>query len=350
MKYQHILSYVASTLWGILPAKFHELLAVLASRAAGHEFTAAEIRARIGDNSESSELSQQGMIAIVPLRGVIAHRMGGMQDSSGGMSTERFQAMFRQAMANEQVHTIVIDVDSPGGTIPGVQEAAAEVFAARGQGKRIVAVANSLCASAAYWLASQADEIVCIPSGLVGSIGVFTAHEDLSAMLEKEGIDITLISAGKFKTEGNPFEKLSEDGKAHLQGRVNDAYAQFTADVARGRGVSVKDVQDGYGQGRALAAKDAKKAGLIDRIETMDALLAREMKGRKAARGGIRAEMVERGGVLGYWVDESTAPTAASTKLARIEMAQRVEAFQAANPELATADADADRRRRLERF
>jgi signal peptide peptidase SppA len=224
------------------------------------------------------------------LRGVIAHRMGGMDEMSGGMSAERFTSMIRSAAADPGISSIVIDVDSPGGTVAGVSEAADAVFQAREQ-KRIVAVANATMASAAYWIASQAHELVAVPSALdrsIGSIGVFTVHQDLSAHLEKEGVKVTLIKAGKHKAEANPFEPLSEELKAEIQASVDAAYGAFVKAVARGRGVSVADVKGGYGEGRALSAADAKAAGLIDRIASMDDVIGK-LAGRRSA-AGMRAE------------------------------------------------------------
>jgi len=266
-----------------------DLLSVLAYRAAGHEFTPEEIRARIGDGGDG-QASQNGAVAVIPIRGVIAHRMGSMDESSGGTSTERIGAILAQVAADPGIKTILYDIDSPGGAVPGVQELAAQMFALRGV-KRQVAQVNSLAASAAYWLAAQCDEIVSIPSGLAGSIGVFSAHEDLSAALEKEGIKVTLVSAGKHKVEGNPFQPLSDETRTVLQTRVNDAYAQFTKDVARGRGVTPAAVRGGYGEGRALDAKDAKAAGLIDRIATMDETIARlTSRPARASVSGMRGE------------------------------------------------------------
>lgn len=295
MKYQHIVARVANELWAIDAGKLHELIAVLAYRAAGHEFTPDEIKARIGDGgSSSASRAQGGAVAVVPIRGVIAHRMNAMEQSSGGTSAEGVAQMLRAVMADAQVGTVVLDIDSPGGTVTGMTELAGEIFQMRGRGtKQIVAQVNGMAASAAYWLASQADEIVSIPSGLTGSIGVFTAHEDMSKALAKEGIDVTLISAGKYKVEGNPFEPLSEEAKAVLQGRVDAAYATFTKDVARGRGVSVADIRNGYGQGRALTAPDALKAGLIDGIATMDGTISR-LVGKKSA-GSMRADISAAG-------------------------------------------------------
>ena len=290
MKDLNVVHYVASNLWAMLPSKMHELLSVLARHAAGHYLTPEEIRARLGDDPpERAEASQKGAVAVVPLRGVIAHRMGSMDEMSGGTSVERFQVMFRAALNSEGIAAILLDVDSPGGTIPGVMEMAAEVLAARGK-KPIIAHANSIMASAAYWLASAADQIVATPSGLVGSIGVFTVHEDLSKLLEQEGVKVSLISAGKFKTEGNPFEPLTDEGRAFLQGRVDEAYDQFVKAVAKGRSVAPTDVRKGFGEGRALPAKDALAAGLIDKIGTFDETVARLLP-RKSS--GARAELSE---------------------------------------------------------
>jgi signal peptide peptidase SppA len=210
-----------------------------------------------------------------------------MEDTSGGTSCEGIASMIDRVVS-EGIGTIVYDLDSPGGTVPGIQELAAKMFALRGQVKQIAQI-NSLAASAAYWLAAQCDERVCMPSGTAGSIGVYTAHEDLSKALEQEGISVELISAGKYKVEGSPFGPLSPEARAVKQAGVDAAYAQFTKDVARGLGVSPAAVRNGYGEGRALGATDAKAAGLIDRIATMDETLGR-LVGRSPSSGGLRAD------------------------------------------------------------
>lgn len=289
MKYAHIVNYVSSSAWAILPEKMAELLSVLAFRAAGHTFSAEEIRARIGDPADSPTADTRGGVTVIPLRGVIAHRMGTLDESSGGMSAERFTRMIQSATADDSVGTIVLDVDSPGGTVAGLVEAADAVFEARKK-KRVMAVANATMASAAYWIASQASEIVAIPSALdmsIGSIGVFTVHQDLSAALEREGIKVTLIKSGEHKAEGNPFEPLSNDVRAQLQASVDAAKDTFVKTVARGRDISPADVVSRYGDGRAFNAKDALKAGIIDRIATFDEVLGRAAS-RRTAR--MRAE------------------------------------------------------------
>jgi signal peptide peptidase SppA len=324
--YQRILAYVATTVWAIAPGKLDDLLSVLAFRAAGGTFTPAEIQARIGSQQDASSMKSGNGIAVIPVRGVIAHRMGSMDDTSGGTSVERIGAMVDQVAADASIGTILYDFDTPGGTVPGVQELAAKMFALRGL-KHQIAHINGMAASAGYWLAAQTDEIVSTPSGTAGSIGVFAAHQDLSKALEAEGINVTLISAGKYKVEGSPFSPLTDEAKAFLQASVDAAYGQFVKDVARGRGVSVSDVRGGYGEGRALSAKDAKAAGLIDRIATLDETVGR-LSGRKQA-AGMRAEDVSS--------DPALAAIVASIA-------------QAEDEALSPALFEADRRRRLERF
>ena len=203
-----------------------------------------------------------------------------------------------------------------------MSEFAQQLFEARGRGtKRIVALVNGMAASAAYWIASQADEIISIPSGMSGSIGVFTAHEDLSVALEQNGVKMSLIYAGKHKVDGNPFEPLSDEHRAFMQGRVDEAYAQFVKDVARGRGVTPAEVRTGFGQGRALTAKDAKAAGLVDRVATVDETLAR-LSGRKiAASGGARAD---GGAVDELHAHESSEVVDALTDINEEDRARRI--------------------------
>jgi signal peptide peptidase SppA len=340
MKYAHIARYIRETAWAITNDKMNDLLSVFAFRAAGGAFTPEEIHARIGGERQPATSSKRGNVAVIPIRGVIAHRMGAMDETSGGTSTERIGAMLKAVAADESIGTIVYDIDSPGGTVPGVQELAAEMFALRGN-KKQVALVNSLAASAAYWLASQADEIVSIPSGAAGSIGVFTVHEDLSALLEKEGVKISVIRAGKFKAEGNPFEPLSDEAKAVIQARVDAAYAQFVKDVARGRKVTQAAVKEGYGQGRALSAKDALAAGLIDRIATVDETFG-QLLGTSKTSGHLRAEADEHGNIIAAAFEND--PEAAKKATEDLMAASSMNDIVAKH--IAEAD-DEDRRRRI---
>ena len=277
--YPRILRAVAMTPWAIQPEKLAEICELLALRASGMTFTAEEIQARIGSATRPTS-ARAGSVAVLPLFGTIAHRMNMMTAMSGGTSTEAFASEFRQLVADETVGAILIDVDSPGGAVNGVPELFEEIYRARGR-KPIVAHANALAASGAYWIASAADEIVVTPSGMVGSIGVITAHEDISAALEQQGRRITLITAGKHKGEGNPYAPLSDEDRAAVQARVDEFYGMFVKAVARGRGRRVEEVRSGFGEGRVVGAREALAMGMVDRVETMTETLAR-LAGRRA--------------------------------------------------------------------
>ena len=231
-------------------------------------------------------------VAVLPLRGIISQHISQVNDISGpgGTSTEAFTKNLRQALSSKQVGSIVIDIDSPGGSVEGVQELADEILSMRGD-KPIVAVANSLAASAAIWIGAAADEFSVIPSGQVGSIGVFAAHEDISERLEQEGVKVTLIHAGKFKVEGNPFQPLSEDAEAHIQERVDTTFEKFVLAVANGRGVDVSKVEKDFGQGRLVDADTALEAGMVDRIETLEQAISRLRGVRPPGAARAQAEL-----------------------------------------------------------
>jgi capsid assembly protease len=189
----------------------------------------------------------------------------------GGGGLQSFLSDMRQAIGDPDSRAVVIDVNSPGGLVDMVPEAAAELRGMRDAGKPIVAVANVMAASAAYWLASQAHEIIVTPSGEVGSVGVYSVHRDMSAAMERMGVRHTLVKAGAHKVDGNPFEPLNEDAEQNMQQDVDDFYEMFVNDVALGRGVDVPSLEDGkaFGGGRSFLAKRAVNAGLADRVATL---------------------------------------------------------------------------------
>lgn len=246
---------------------------VVALRAAGVHLSAEEIQDRIGAAASRPKLRSNGDIAVLPLVGTISHRMGMLSQSSGGTSVEAFTREFRSLVNDPSVAAIVLDVDSPGGSVSGIDELSSEIHSARGI-KPISAVANSLAASAAYWIATAADELVITPSGEVGSVGVIAAHEDQSGRYDQMGVKVSLVTAGKYKAENNPFEPLTEEGRAAIQARVDDSYAMFTKAVARNRGVPLDTVRSGFGQGRIVGAREAVKIGMADRIATLDDVVA----------------------------------------------------------------------------
>lgn len=271
--YTHIVRAFLDRPWAIRPEKLAAIQSLLALRVSGGQVSADEVREIVAAAGPRRQASR-GKVGVLPLQGVVMNRAGVMAESSGAVSLESWMQAFRAFVDDPEIDSILLDIDSPGGSVEGVPEAAAEIRSSR-ERKPITAIANTTAASAGYWLASQANEVVVTPSGWVGSIGVYSTHEDWSGAYEQLGIKTTLISAGKYKVEGNEFEPLSDEARDYMQGMVDDYYGMFVNDVAKGRGVPVATVKSGYGQGRMLLAKDAKAAGMVDRIDTFDGALSR---------------------------------------------------------------------------
>jgi ClpP class serine protease len=163
-----------------------------------------------------------------------------------------------------------------------VPEFADEIFAARRQ-KPIVALADTMIASAAYWLAAQTKTIYASASSQIGSIGVYFEHDDLSGMFEQMGVDVTLISYGDHKVDGNPYEPLSDGARATMQADVNRVGDTFTNAVARGRGVTKRIVLSTFGQGQVFDGETASARGLADNAGTAAATIARLQAGTPAS-------------------------------------------------------------------
>jgi signal peptide peptidase SppA len=234
-----------------------------------------------------------GRVAVVPVMGVLAQRMGMMQAMSGGTSTESLGATIDNLTADRGVKAILLNIDSPGGSVFGIQELADKILQARSE-KRIVAVANSTAASAAYWLASCCSEIVCTLGGQVGSVGVIAAHTDESKAEEAAGVKTTYISRGAYKAEG--YSPLTDAAQAAIQSQVDAIYGTFIKTIAKGRGVTENKVEKDFGQGRVVLAKPALEAGMIDRVATLEATL-RRLGGDESARAARErtAQLAEMG-------------------------------------------------------
>ncbi|MCO7736459.1 S49 family peptidase [Brucella intermedia] len=275
MKFEHILTAFEAEPWAIQREKLAVLADVLAARVAGDKLVTPEFAAAVSDARAKEIAETDGKVAVIPVYGVLADRMDLFSAMSGGTSYAGIKRQLHKALSNEDVKAVVLDIDSPGGSVPGTDELATEIRKLRGGEKPIIAQVNSLAASAAYWIASSADEIVVTPSGRAGSIGVYTAHDDISAALEKAGVKRTYISAGKHKVEGNETEPLGKDTLAYIQDSVNRSYGRFLQSVADGRGVTKSKVEDGFGQGRMFYSEALIDRGMADRIATLDETLAR---------------------------------------------------------------------------
>lgn len=226
-----------------------------------------------------------GKIAVVPVVGPIGFRSALARYY--GCEITDLQAELSMLATSRTCDAIVLDVDSPGGSVDGVPELAAKIRSITTM-KPVVAVARPFMASAAYWLASAANVVLSMRSGCVGSIGVWCAHIDVSGFEEKMGVKTTLIASSPEKVEGHPYAPLSDEARATMQKSVDAHYKSFSGDVAKFRGITVT-----RNHARCLDAPDAAKERLIDgMVEGTSAVV--EMAGALADMGPRRRQAFAR--------------------------------------------------------
>lgn len=294
MNLEHVLSAFFSTPLAILPEKAAVIRELLYPRASGvrrseEDIAAVEERkdARLAALLASVRAVQPGAVrrqdgvvlagrvAVMPIFGVLSQRVGGMERSSGGISTEEIGATLDSLVSDKQVKAVVMVYDSPGGSVFGVKELGDKIRAARDE-KKIVALADPMAASAGYWLAAQASEVVVSPTGQVGSVGVISAHQDASKHYEEKiGVKTTLVTSSPYKAETHPYGPLGPEALAEMQTKVNYYHGQFVDALAKGRNTTESRVEKGFGQGRMMTAEQAKAAGMVDRIGTLSDTLHR---------------------------------------------------------------------------
>ncbi|MGR9317296.1 S49 family peptidase [Rhizobium leguminosarum] len=289
---RRVLRAFAAQPWFMDPRKAEQIVAMLELRAANgprsepYRKNSAAVREQVR--------TTKGTVAVFNLFGPIMPRAESLEDvSQQAALLVPFQKAFTESAADPTLAGMVINIDSPGGWMDLVPETAAMIRKARRPDRPIVAVANTLAASAAYWIASAADELIVTPSGEVGSIGVYVVHQDISERLAAEGIRMQFFAEGPRKTEVNPFEPMSQEAGKALQARVRYGYDLFVADVAKGRKVSEAVVRADpeksdkhFGGGRVYGAKEAVRLGMADRVATLDETITRLIGGgaRQSAR------------------------------------------------------------------
>ena len=244
---------------------------VAQTHSAGRDIAAATVADQAAD-----ELT----IAVIDIRGTMTKRGSSLSDAG---STVLIRRELRQAARDGGVDGILLRIDSPGGTVSGTADLAAEVAEANGR-KPVYAFAEDTTASAAYWVASQAAKVYANNrTAKVGSIGTLLYLYDLSGMAEKEGVRPVVIKTGDLKGVGVPGAAVTEQHEAYLQEIVDQTQAEFTAGVMAGRGMNSEQVA-AVATGRVYNAGEAQRVGLIDGIESFDqtlALLAAEIRGRR---------------------------------------------------------------------
>lgn len=224
---------------------------------------------------------KKGDIAWIKVRGVIA------QDNSNSpfsrpSGASAIAKKIREAGKDKQVKAIVLDINSPGGTVASVQNIYSEILQAK-KNKKVVALFRDVAASGGFYIAMAADKIVAEPGTITGSVGVIMQTGNVEGLFEKLGVKVTPITSGKYKDMGSAFRPMTDAEKAILQDMVDDTYGQFLAAVKAGRPqVKPEDLTE-YTDGRIFTGQRAFNLGFIDKLggEQEALQLAGELAGIK---------------------------------------------------------------------
>lgn len=278
--------------WLIEPNKFDALVEIINHENSVKGSTAIDTKqtdkyAAVGELVEvagGAWYRRSNSLAIIPIQGTIFPKGNFFSSFSGSLSAQGIISSVMACSDDPKINTILFDVDSPGGYVAGVPECADVIYNARKNVKIVSHVSEAY--SAAYYLASQSDEIVVTKSGGVGSIGVLTIHKSIERLNKESGVDVTIIRIPEWKAEANPYEQLTDSAKKSIQEEITGVYDDFVSAVARGRGVEASDVKKNYGKGRTLNAEDGLETGMVDRIEAWHETLARVQEESDKRRSG----------------------------------------------------------------
>ena len=219
-------------------------------------------------------------LAIVRIHGTMLRQVSPRQKAIAAIcgvrlcSMEETAAALLQAAADPAVHTILLDIDSPGGTVNGTPELA-QVVRTVAKEKHVYAFTAGQCCSAAYWVASQADVIYAAPSATVGSIGVILPVVDSSALYDRCGLKMEVFSAGKYKSTGMDGTSLTEEQRDRLTQQVNATWGRFKQAVTRRRSISEADME-----GQTFYGWEAQNEKLVDAIVISRSTLQQKIEKR----------------------------------------------------------------------
>ncbi|CAJ0862159.1 hypothetical protein R77567_01622 [Ralstonia sp. LMG 32965] len=325
--------------WAVTPDMYREVQAIYERHCRGEKIDLKGVEARIGQPLSGATRGYDvvGSVAVVPVDGVLAKRMNLMMQISGGTSMQLLAQDIQDAIDDPAVTAVILNIDSPGGTVDGTQELCNITYNARGA-KPIIALANGTMASAAYWFGSAADKVfVSSDTAVVGSIGVVTSHIDVSQSEAQRGVKTTEITAGKYKRIASQYEPLSVEGRQSIQDQVDYTYSVFVNDVARNRGTTPELVIENMADGRIFIGQQAVSAGLADGVATLSELIERAEAGEFSraendpgigAQQAATTQVAEGGGV---------PRTAEAQSTSKGESSMDVQKLKAEHPEVAEA-------------
>jgi signal peptide peptidase SppA len=286
-KFAHVSARLFNTPLALRPEKAEMLCAALVDRLGiakldtidGRSLGAAQLRQQASMWDEAPPKTARDMyeirrgVATIEISGTLVHKLGGVEPYSGMRGYDQIERIIADALANEEVGALLLDMDSPGGEVAGCFDFARKLRgmgAKAGGAKPIVCLANEMACSAAYAIASSCDAVMTTETGVVGSIGVWTMQVDMTKGLSKNGIEVTMIRAGERKARGGPYETADDETFSKLQSWVDETWRIFADHVAEGRGITAEAIL--ALEGDWFTGPDALALGLVDAVDSPDAI------------------------------------------------------------------------------
>lgn len=241
----------------------------------------ANFKSQAGRGGKTARTMTPSGVAVVPVVGLLSK-----YDGEYGSTYSDIAARVAAAEQAEHVRVVMLDVESPGGATFGASMAA-DAIASCSKVKPVIAHVRGVAASAAYWLASQANTITAERDALVGSVGSYAIVTDFSEMEKAAGLRSFTVRAGRYKGIAEPGPPITGEDEQELVRVVGQINELFVEAVSRGRRLTGQRL-DAVTDGRVHVAADAKRLGLIDDVattaEAMDGVLSVAVNGKRAVK------------------------------------------------------------------
>ena len=234
-----------------------------------------------------------GNVAVMHIAGVITKRYDFWTWYFDGTSADMIRDAAIELSSMEEIDTVVLNVDSPGGSVLGVADAAEAVYQL-GKKKKTISVANSMMASAAYYIGSAAKKVYATPDAMVGSIGVYNAFLNFAGLLEKEGISYEVFRAGEYKHKPNSYEPVDDKGRKSMQASVDAYYTQFVQAISKHRKIDMNEALK-MADGSVQIGTDAAETNMIDGVASTEEVVEKAIKSESSSGSmGVFSAMFNR--------------------------------------------------------
>jgi len=227
---------------------------------------------------------EKNKVAVIPLSGPIQTGPTGLFFPGSVISPQLVRSQLEQAREDDAVKAVVLQIESPGGSVGACQEILNELEKVE---KPVVVTLGTVAASGGYYISATADKIVALPGTLTGSIGVISQMPNVEGLYEKLGIEMEVFIGGKHKDMYAGVRELTPEERKLMQDMTDQLYDQFVQVVAEGRGLSEEKVRD-LATGQLYTGEHALELGLVDELGGLNTAID-----LAASLGGIEEPEVE---------------------------------------------------------